>query len=466
MNEANPASNAVLVNALGSSMRFALSGMDNVPGLLRQVIEEGSWRSFTTPRGENVTHDTFESFITTSPSKGLGYSIDALARLIGDDDELLGQVAELAGRTTAELRQWSEPNQQPLWRDPSNDPEAVLTGTIEEPDLDLTDPIDRDAYELRAVGRSGGWTWALKVARNVQLDVDHEVGADQKPDVHSPSQGQKVSASEFARRIGWSIPRVMRYYRAWERGIEKYELMDFSRLRPGMDVDLPEAKTWTACFAAGRVNPDRAEALAAEAEEAGLSVREVIYAAKSPGAMKAAILADERTADAARAALLERARDDGELRAAMVRTIANDPVFRKETAVEGRRAERAEYVRNVADDGKVRTPGGQTLELPKEAKAEVSKLLTVVNSPHATAEDVAEVYEAVQGLTARAIEADPDVQLQEQRNKFTKALSSTSRSIQAIDPDDLLAVADDDVRAALGELRAKVNALAELVGEL
>ncbi|WP_406194754.1 hypothetical protein OH807_05890 [Kitasatospora sp. NBC_01560] len=466
MNEANPGGNAVLVNALGSSMRFALNGMDNVPGLLRQVIEEGSWRSFTTPRGENVTHDTFESFITTKPSKGLGYSIEALVRLIGDDDELLGQVAELAGRTAAELRQWIDPNQQPLWRDPSDDADAVPTGTIEEPDLDLTDPVDRDAYELRTVGKSGGWVWALKVARNVQLDVDHGVVEDQKRDVLSLSRAEKVSANEFARRIGWSTPRVMRYYRAWERGIEKYGLPDFNQLQPGVDVDLPSAKTWTACFTAGRVNPDRAEALAAGAEEAGLSVREVIYAAKSPGAMKAAILADDSTAEAARTALLERARDDGELRAAMVRTIANDPVFRKETAVEGRRAERAEYVRHVADDGKVRTPGGQTLELPQEAKAEVSKLLTVVNSPHATAEDVAEVYEVVQGLTAKAIEADPEIQLREQRSKFTKALSNTSKNIQAIDPDDLLAVADDDVRAVLTELQTKVNALADLVGEL
>ncbi|MFJ6620939.1 hypothetical protein ACIQOW_25605 [Kitasatospora sp. NPDC091335] len=467
MNEIHtPAGNAVLVNALSSSMRSTLNGMDSVPGLVRQVIEEGSWRNFTTPRGEQVTHTSFESFVTAKPTRGLGHSLDALVRLLADDDETISLVAEQLGRTVADLQQRAlsaEPidaSQEPLWRDPSDDPEAAAQ--TEEPSLDLTNPVDRDALELRTVGKSGGWVWALKVARNVELSRGGGQKSDRR-DAADSSSVEKVSPAEFARRIGWTTPRVMRYYRAWEKGVEKHDLPGFEQLKPGVDVTLPDARTWTECFTAVRVNPDRAEALVAGAKEAGISVRKVVYAAESPGAMKAAILADERTAEAARTALLERARNDGELRVALARTIARDPVFRKESAVEARKAERAEYVRHVADEGKVRTPAGQTLELPSKAREEAAKLLAVVDDPQATPEAVAEAYETVQTLTTQIVEADPDVQLREQRTRFSKALSSTAKSIQAIDPDDLVAVADDELRTKLTEIQRQVNELAALV---
>ncbi|MEV7022620.1 hypothetical protein [Kitasatospora sp. NPDC093558] len=468
MNEIHtPAGNAVLVNALSSSMRSTLNGMESVPGLVRQVIEEGSWRNFTTPRGEQVTHTSFESFVTAKPTRGLGYSIDALVRLIADDDETISLVAEQLGRTVADLQQQSlsaEPIdavQEPLWRDPSDDLEAA--SRAEEPSLDLANPVDRDALELRTVGKSGGWVWALKVARNVELSRGEGGQESDRRGAVDGSSVEKVSPAEFARRIGWATPRVMRYYRAWEKGVEKHGLPGFDQLKPGVDVVLPDAKTWAECFTAGRVNPDRAEALVAGAKEAGISVRKVIYAAGSPGAMKAAILADASTAEAARTALLERARNDGELRVALARTIARDPVFRKESAVEARKAERAEYVRHVADEGRVRTPAGQTLELPSKAREKAAKLLAVVDDPQATPEAVAEAYETVQMLTTQIVEADPDVQLREQRTRFSKALSTTAKSIQAIDPDDLAAVADDELRTKLTELQRQVNDLAALV---
>lgn len=144
--------------------------------------------------------------------------------------------------------------------------------------------------------------------------------------------------------------------------------------------------------------------------------------------MKAAILSDEGTAEAACAALLERARDDGELRTSLARTIAHDPVFRKETAVESRKAERAEYVRHVAGEGKVRTSAGQTLALPQEARQEMARLLEMVSEPDASPEAVAEAYETIQSFTALAVEANPEILLREQRTKFSKRLSHVASS--------------------------------------
>jgi len=468
----NANGNAVLVNALSSSMRSTMNGMESVPGLVRQVIEEDSWRNFTTPRGEQVTHASFESFVTAKPTKGLGYSVAELMRLVADDTETAHLVANLLGRPVAEFQQaeknvWNEPaerasgvlpSQDPLWRDPSDDPVALAQS--DEPDLDLADPVDRDAFELRSVGRSGSWVWALKVARNI---IKSKPGSLSEQDRRERDDLGKVSATEFGRRIGWSTDRVMRYYRAWEKGIERHGLPAFDQLKPGMHVPLPAAKTWAACFVPGRVNSERAESLETAAVEAGLSMGQVVNAAKSPGAMKAAIIADTSTAEAAYSALLERSRSDGNLRATMARTIAHDPVFRKETAVESRKAERAEYVRHVVDTGQVKSAAGQVLDLPKQAKDTASKLLAVVEDPHATSEEVAEAYEAVQGIAAEVVKADPEIQTREQRTRFSKALSSTAKSIEAIDPDDLIAVADDDLREKLAGLQKQVNELAALI---
>lgn len=470
MSEAHTADgNAVLINALSSSMRRTMNGMETVPGLVRQIIEEGSWRNFTSPRGEQVQHTTFESFVTAKPTRGLGYTIDELARLLADEPETLAQVADLTGRPLAELQRDATDDtaaatagtasvQEVLWRDPSDDFEAAAGDQpLSEPDLNLDNPVDRDAYELRRVGKSGGWVWALKVARNVYVGAASQPSEDGAHDTRTDCG--KVSASDFARRIGWSTPRVMRYYRAWEQGINKLGLPHFDELTPGYDVPLPAASTWSECFTPGRVSPDRADALTAGAHAAGLSVREVIYAAKSPGAMKAAILADESTAEAARSAVLERARNDQEYRAALARTIACEPVFRKEAAVETRKAERAEYVRHAATEGKIRTPAGQTIELPPSEKQDANELLTIVDRPDATAEDITGAYEALQGLAARALEAAPDLQLREHRAKLTKAITVVSRGLQSIDPAYLTVAADDDLKNKLVDLHKQITEL-------
>jgi hypothetical protein len=154
--------------------------------------------------------------------------------------------------------------------------------------------------------------------------------------------------------------------------------------------------------------------------------------------LKAAIIADPKTAEAAKGPL--------EVRAA-----------------EARKVERAAYIRQVAGEGKAKTPAGLPIELPEPAKAKAAALVAVVEDERATPEAVAEAYEAVQALVVETVESDPGIAIREQRTKFTKALSSTAKSIGLIDPDDLIAVADDELRAALMGLQQKVNELAELI---
>jgi hypothetical protein len=80
---------AVLINLLSAGLDNGASGLSSVPGLLRQVLEEGSWQHFITMRDEEVRHDSFRTFITTPPLKGLGASEELIRRLVGRDTGLL-----------------------------------------------------------------------------------------------------------------------------------------------------------------------------------------------------------------------------------------------------------------------------------------------------------------------------------------------------------------------------------------
>lgn len=86
--------NAVLVEALGSSLRRTGNGLEAVPGLVKEVLREEAWREFVTPRGELVRHERFVDFVTTPPTKGLGASVDLLKRLVDPDAEAASLLTE------------------------------------------------------------------------------------------------------------------------------------------------------------------------------------------------------------------------------------------------------------------------------------------------------------------------------------------------------------------------------------
>lgn len=81
--------NAVLVDALGSSLMRGGNALQAVPDLLKRVLREEAWREFTTQRGEVVTHDHFADFVTTPPLQGIGADPSLVERIIEDDDEAL-----------------------------------------------------------------------------------------------------------------------------------------------------------------------------------------------------------------------------------------------------------------------------------------------------------------------------------------------------------------------------------------
>lgn len=90
MIEMNPLrGNAHLVDALGSALRRGEHGLSTVPGLLKRVIREESWREFITQRGEHVRHERFVEFVVTPPLRGIGASVALLQDVCRHDPEAL-----------------------------------------------------------------------------------------------------------------------------------------------------------------------------------------------------------------------------------------------------------------------------------------------------------------------------------------------------------------------------------------
>ena len=87
--------NAVLVDALGSSLRYGGNALEAVPDLLKKLLAEEAWREFVTQRGELVQHERFADFVTTPPLKGLGASMELIDRIVGTSDpDLLRMLRE------------------------------------------------------------------------------------------------------------------------------------------------------------------------------------------------------------------------------------------------------------------------------------------------------------------------------------------------------------------------------------
>ncbi|MFD0229063.1 hypothetical protein ACWGPD_33540 [Streptomyces hirsutus] len=427
--------NAVLVNALSSSVRSTLNGMETAPALIRRVLEEESWRSFTTPRGEHVEHESFDSFVTAAPTRGLGKTIEEIVRIISGEDDVLRLLAEALDVQVDDLRS----------------PETIP---------DTLGAVAQDAKQFGAYARAGGWLFGLMVARSVKPGNARASTGE----THTQQDGTpKVTATKFAMMAGTGVPRVMRFYKAWERAAEAGVVPKFDSLTPGTMIDLPDPELWAEYFITYERNGDRRESIAQQAEMSGSSYAEALKVAERPGALRTAILGDAKTAEAARVALVDRMQDDPELQLNMAKTLAREPELKKALASEARRAERAGYVRQAAEQGKVKTPAGQVIELPELAREKASGHLAVVSDPGADPEAVENAYQAVQAIIAEAVDADPDIQTREQRSKFQKALSSTVKSIESIDLDDLIAVADDDLRESISAAQKRINELAEVL---
>lgn len=326
-------------------------------------------------------------------------------------------------------------------------------------------PVERDARDFGAYARNGAWSFALKVARSV------------RPGGQPADGSPKVSAKEFAQLAGTSPERVMRYYKAWDKAADDGIVPHFEVLVPGEDIDLPDADVWLSYYVSrSSAASDRGQAITAAAEAEGIRPTKALEVAENPTALRAAILADPGTAQAARSALLDRLKEDPVLQTELARDIARTDGLKKAVATEAKAADRIGYVRQIVEKGQVKTPAGQTIEAPAELRAEAERHLSLIDElddNEESGEWATEAYDTVKSLVAQTVEADPELRVQERRTKFYSSLQKATKVFEELTFDAVDAEADafyeDDMVEQLEGLQqaldACINALRRAAGD-
>jgi hypothetical protein len=133
--------NAVLVDALGSALRRGGNALGSVPGLLKRILAEESWREFQTQRGEIVHHDLLDDFIEQPPLRGLGADVALVERVIKDDADAVVMLRK-ARKRRAGRKSATEDGRQSRHNIPRSN-----TGTSRAYALER---LQRDAPELHA----------------------------------------------------------------------------------------------------------------------------------------------------------------------------------------------------------------------------------------------------------------------------------------------------------------------------
>ncbi|UXY25819.1 hypothetical protein [Streptomyces sp. HUAS TT20] len=313
----------------------------------------------------------------------------------------------------------------------------------------LSDLVARDAREFGVHARTGGWAFGLMVARSVRPGGQ---GADETP---------KVSAKEFAELAGCSTERVMRYYKAWDRAADDGLVPHFEALAPGQEVELPDADVWLGYYVSrSSAGSERGTAIAEAAEAEGIRPTKALEVAENPTALRAAILADPSTARAARTALLDRVREDPDLQAELARDVVRTDDLKKAVASESRSADRIGYVRQIAESGQIRTPAGQRVDAPADVRQEAERhlsLLDELDEGEDSGEWATEAYDTMKTLVAEAVEADPELRVQERRTKFYNSLQKATRAFEELTFDDAQDFYEDDMVQRLEDLQRAIG---------
>ncbi|MFF4836152.1 hypothetical protein [Streptomyces sp. NPDC001315] len=313
----------------------------------------------------------------------------------------------------------------------------------------LSDLVARDAREFGVYARTGGWAFGLMVARSV------------RPGGQSADGTPKVSAKEFAELAGCSAERVMRYYKAWDRAADDGVVPHFEALAPGQEVELPDADVWLSYYVSrSSATSERGTAIAEAAEAEGIRPTKALEVAENPTALRAAILADPSTARAARQALLDRVREDPELQTELARDVVRTDDLKKAVASESRSADRIGYVRQIAESGQIKTPAGQTVDAPVQLRQEAERHLSLIDEledDEDTVEWATEAYDTMKSLVVEAVEADPELRIQERRTKFYSSLQKATKVFEELTFDDAQEFYEDDMVQQLEELQTAIG---------
>ncbi|ATL32862.1 hypothetical protein [Streptomyces formicae] len=313
--------------------------------------------------------------------------------------------------------------------------------------------VAEDARVFGAYARTGGWTFALKVARSV------------RPGGQSSGETPKVSAKEFSELAGCSADRVMRYYKAWDKAADDGLVPHFEVLEPGQDIELPDSDVWLSYYTSrSSASTPRGEAISEAAEAEGIRPTKALEVAENPTALRAAILADPGTAEAARKALMDRIEEDPALRTELVRDIVRTDDLKKAVSAEAKAGDRVDYVRQIVEKGQVKTPAGQMIDASPELREEAERHLSLIDElddGEESGEWAREAYDTVRDLVAQTVQSDPQLRVQERRAKFYSSLQKATKVFEELtfdDVEDIDDIYEDDMVKRLEDLQQAISA--------
>lgn len=113
-------------DALSSAIDDGGHGLEFVPKLLHQVLEQHTWDEFITSRGEHVHHADFLSFVAAQPLKGLGAKVETVRRIIRDDVALVDLLDRHVQRQQLRARRNNVQGESPVPAPAGNSQERAL----------------------------------------------------------------------------------------------------------------------------------------------------------------------------------------------------------------------------------------------------------------------------------------------------------------------------------------------------
>lgn len=146
----------IVVREVISSTASGADVMSALPGLVRRLLDEEAWREFSPPGGgEPIRHETFASFITSAPPKGLGGRSAQLVALCGADQSTRERIERL-------LRDEIKPA-RPARKKGSDrttirsETAGTVTARLKRDDPDLAEKVVNGEVSAYAAARAKGW---------------------------------------------------------------------------------------------------------------------------------------------------------------------------------------------------------------------------------------------------------------------------------------------------------------------
>lgn len=128
--------NGKRVDMLWRSIKEGAASLDNIPGLIRQVIEEDMWREHLHEEtGEVFQFENFKEFVVSPPPQGLGTNVATLIRLCADDALVVDMIDEAVQFTPPDLVAISHPVKSDNGDGSQDGKRYIATGTSRQAGL-------------------------------------------------------------------------------------------------------------------------------------------------------------------------------------------------------------------------------------------------------------------------------------------------------------------------------------------